>query len=403
MKIDKAIQEHDLRTYYALNTEHESTTPLLQTQCQVIDSNLLTRTGILSTAEDTQAQMPIVAILNRPNIVNLPRSEDFTFISRIDCTESGVRESQEHLRVLIRRYYRSFIELNNLRESLATNNDVFGGDLAQIARDTSEGKTQRVHLIYYNIKQKIEAGIAQFVTEISQLGSEMRRYQQIVIGRRMGWGYLLNNPNSNFVMVVRHLPLLYGGLMGENLLRIPDGWKTLNKRSENAATESSQISIVNAPIINDCVKDVTTLKQFSNLMSSGGNKTFEIFALKEEQELLLIKLNNLKTIFKIWFKTSRGWFYRDYWRSKFQSVKNDFGVLFRTILKSSSDMEIKIKIVKDVSDLIEKQLDLNLAWYYDPTENLKIVAEFLWNQYELIRHSSSFQLKDDDESKGDNW
>ena len=402
MKIDKAIQDNDLRQYYALNTDQDIEQPLREAQCQIIDSNLIDSSAILTPAANPDAQMPMVSVLSGPSSVrNYPRSTDYTFISQYDCNLEGVREAQQDLRVRVRRYYRCFIELTRLREELATNNDVFGGDLAEIARATSEGKSQRTKLVYYHIKTKIEASIAEFVAEISELGNEMVRFQQLVIGRRMGWGYLLNNPRSDFILVIRHLPLFYGGILARNLLQSPNAQKSFNKRSES---ETSKISIFNTPIISDCIQEVTSLKQFSKLMASNGNKSFEIFSLKEDQELFRIKLDNLKTIFKIWFKTSRGWYYRDYWTHKFQAVKNDFGVLFRSLLKSSAEINIKLKVIKDVTQLIESQLDLSLAWYYTPENNLRIVAEFLWKQYELIRHSPSFQLKDDDdESKGDNW
>jgi hypothetical protein len=211
---------------------------------------------------------------------------------------------------------------------------------------------------------------------------------------------LLNNPTSNFILVIRHLPLFYGGILARNLLQSPDARKSFNKRSES---ETSQISIYNTPIITDCIQEVTSLKQFSRLMASGGNKSFEIFALKEDQELFRIKLDNLKTVFKIWFKTSRGWYYRNYWTHKFQSAKSDFGVLFRTLLRSSSEMDIKLKVIKDVTELIEKQLDQNLLWYYDSEVNLTTVADFLWKQYEIIRQDQYSKPLEGEDIKGDDW
>ncbi len=49
------------------------------------------------------------------------------------------------------------------------------------------------------------------------------RLQRIATAR-MGWGYLINNSNANFLLLVRHPSLLYTVGSNLNLLEIPESW-----------------------------------------------------------------------------------------------------------------------------------------------------------------------------------
>jgi hypothetical protein len=392
LKIDKAIQDNDLREYFRETSDQEKETPLEQ-RCQTF--NAPSADAAFQMFDRSNENNPAIAILNQPNFLTVSTTPEFSFISMTDCNVDGVRKAQEDLRAAVRRYHRVFLELSRLRESYAENNDLFATQLIKLRQELSyEGKMGRAQIIYYHIKKTIEAGIAQFLTQISEITGVMQRLQRIAIGRRMGWGYLRNSPSANFVVVVRHPSLLFGMATPTSLINIPENWIPSDYRTtprpefikrSTTDIENSNNTYFNkylSPVHSNCIVNVTSLKKFSDYMANGRNETFEIFALQEEDEMLLMQIDHLSDFFDIWHRTTGYWFTSQYWRYKLMHIAAKFSNLLYDLRNPYfNQTNDKRKAIQELTNKIKSIMKSGWDWYYKPEnvyENLdKLISDHL--------------------------
>ena len=181
--------------------------------------------------QDNSNSFPAIALLSRPGL-NPSNTPDISYVDQADCTYDGVRTAQAELRITVRQYHRAFLELERLREDYANTHDIFGQQVSKfvcpdvrdsLSSPSSSSSAAQLGLVqktYYQIKKSIEDNINNFLRRITEVLSNMVRLQRIATARRMGWGYLLNNPNANFLVLVRHPSLLYTLGSNANLLNL---------------------------------------------------------------------------------------------------------------------------------------------------------------------------------------
>jgi hypothetical protein len=389
LKIDKAIQDvDDKREYFREFADHERETPL-ELHCQVIEAQSFQQG---QTMVNVNQETSPIALLTGQSLAT-SNTADFSYITQGECNEIGVRTAQEQLRIAVRRYHRAFLDLNQLRArySPGDNSDNNNQDdaakaltdlLSTSRQDSSvvEGSLSRISILYRKIKGDIDTGIHQFLVQITQLAADIVRLQRVAIARRMGWGYLLKNSNANFVVLVRHVHLLYG-LANENLIQIPDSWipyqyqKQTTPRPElekRSVKNNTNLYFQNylSPFKQDCVQKVSSLAQFSDLMQNNSKKTFEIIALTEANVVYDEKKEDLKTIFYMWYNTAWGWFSSNlqhtWYRHQIFNVEGYFWAMLNKFDKPIfNDFEKKIQLLNDLKKIIANEMGLQLNWYYD--------------------------------------
>ena len=388
MKIDKAIQDNDGREYIVTNNGNEFETPLQQ-RCQIMHTESLQEAVSASANND----FPTIALLSRPGLypINTP---EISYINQADCNREGVQNAQADLRSAVRAYARAFRNLNNFREEQANNNNIFGEQLSKYVcsderNNLSASRLGVTQTLYYKFKKRIDDTINTFLNQITDLLGNLVRLQRVAVARRMGWGYLINNPNADFMVLVRHPSLLYS-LSNFQLLEIPESWEMpIKGREERSYTENSEISTdtINTkfanylgPITNSCIISVSSLSEMSLEIEKGQNQTFQIIALTENSYVFNEKLKDIKKIFYMWLRTARGWFTSWWWHDKFNEVE----IYFLEWVKALSDSKCKnfhkkVEIMSLFMVYVEKALDQGLEWYYNPehifytiNENLKI-------------------------------
>ena len=384
LKIDKAIQDvDDKREYFRIFSDHERETPL-ELHCQVIEAQSFQQGQKM--VDVNQASSPIALLTGQSLLAS--NTADFSYITQSECNEMGVRTAQEQLRTAVRRYHRAFLDLNHMRARYS-NTDVQSDasqaltDLLSTSRQDSsvaEGGLSRISILYKKIKGDIETGIHQFLAQITQIAADIVRLQRIAIGRRMGWGYLLKNRNANFVVLVRHVNLLYG-LANENLIQIPDSWIPFQYQKQTTPRpELEKRSVQNetnlyfqnylSPFKQNCVQKVASLAEFSNLMENQSKKTFQIIALTEANVMFEQKKEDLKTVFYMWYNTAWGWFsstaHSTYYREKIFTVEGHFWAVVNKFCEPQfNDFDKKIELLNDLKKTIANEMALQLNWYYD--------------------------------------
>jgi len=389
LKIDKAIQDvDDQREYFREYSDHEHITPLEQ-RCQIINAQSFEDAARQSGNE---ADLPL-AILTQPGLFSRD-SADFTFIQPNFCNEEGVRLAQEELRSALRNYHRAFLDLSRMRKNYEDNNDLFGQALnsflstSKKADRVAEGGLGKIQLLYNHIKNSVETGIYQFIIRLTQNAYNIIRLQRIAIGRRMGWGYLLNNPNAHFIVIVRHVSFLYGISNSKSLIEIPESWipfsyrlrstTTLRPLLKRSAISKPSLQVSNnatsyyfkkylSPVSEDCVTTVNSLGEFTSVLTEGKNKTFQILALTEINVVLNKKIAEAKSIFYMWLLTSKGWFTSYYYQEKLNVIEQLFdNVLQKMANPKFNKIDLKIKLLDNLRTTLIHAMDSNLKWYYYP-------------------------------------
>jgi hypothetical protein len=122
-----------------------------------------------------------------------------------------------------------------------------------------------------------------------------------------------------------------------------------------------------SPFMYDCVTSVASLSELSLEILKGQNQTFQIIALTENNLLLNQKLQDAKKIFYMWHDTAKGWFTSSYWATNFVYIEKKFlEWITLTANPKCSKIDLKIKKLNIFISFVEKSLNENLTWYYDP-------------------------------------
>jgi predicted ATPase len=115
-------------------------------------------------------------------------SPDFTLIKKEDCGPVGVQAIAATIQAWMSRYELTFSQLERYRDNLARVNDVFAGEINQIATNLNNiQKLEKAKKIYIEAKTNIESVIDNFLTRINYLHYEIRKLLQEYYGRKVGW------------------------------------------------------------------------------------------------------------------------------------------------------------------------------------------------------------------------
>lgn len=129
-------------------------------------------------------------------------------IKKEDCGTSGVQAIVSTIQAWMSRYELTFTQLERYRDNLARVNDVFAGEINQIAANLNNiQKLEKAKRIYSEAKANIENVIDNFLTRINYLHYEIKKLLQEYYGRKVGWGYSLAYPSSHFLVIIRRMPL----------------------------------------------------------------------------------------------------------------------------------------------------------------------------------------------------
>jgi hypothetical protein len=113
------------------------------------------------------------------------------------------------------------------------------------------------------------------------------------------------------------------------------------------------------------VTEVSSLSELSFEMLKGQNFTLQIFALTENNLLLNQKIEDLKIIFFMWQRTSKGWFTSYYWSNQFNSVEQSFLLLTQKMSNPKcNNIKMKLDLMNELIVAVELALNQGLNWYY---------------------------------------
>ena len=117
----------------------------------------------------------------------------------------------------------------------------------------------------------------------------------------------------------------------------------------------------------------------SNLVTKKSKSDFQIFHFVEEEEKLKLKIKNLEDVFYSWIKTSHGYFGSKFYTTLYAEVYQMFANFLQDSLKNPrfGSLQTKSEIIEDFKKVILKDLDYSLKWWYEPTESIKRMKEYI--------------------------
>lgn len=397
-QIQNAIQENDHRdVHQTLDLTVHSDTDY----CNVIYEEPFEEQ--LRLANRMHSVFPIVAQYNIERLGDtLPTSPDFVFIREEVCNFNGVRNLRIRINMLIARYALAFTQLESFRDTLARVNDVFAGEVGEIARHLKERsvmKLEEAKTIYANAKESIERTINNFLTRVHNLHTEIRRLLQEFHGRRVGWGYKVNNPSSHFLIILRQRPLSLNQPT-ESDISIPNIWLPENSwrptQTPPATTrrprptprqpgrEARHKEIDNY----SCIQNIASLDELAHAIETKNNLTLQIYAFQEDSNILKIQLTHLTNVFGAWMNTCRGWFPTPFFIERLYEVQTLFHNFEYQILRnvSCSTIPSKKKVINNfIYDVLNPSMTFELKWYWHPQETINKVKNFIVDSTEKLK------------------
>jgi hypothetical protein len=387
-QIDKAIHENDKRPVFGtLNLQLKPMAP-----CDLIYEDQYEQQ--MNIASRIHSSSPVLSVSDTAGLAEPPFSPDFIFIKENDCSKTGVRDIIAAIQVRISRYLLSFTELERYRDNLARVNDVFGGQIGQVARDLQNlEKLERSRELYMNAKLNIEGIMNSFLSKISSLNYEIRKMVQELIGRKMGWGYKKENPTSHFLMILRQRSLSIFQPVEPASGHIPD---ILLPDNVNKPRHFKR-SIAFEPTNFSCIKNIASLDELAWAITTRANESVQIYALREDTNILDLQIVHLRNIFHSWLYTGKGW-YNTYWYAEeFNKVMNLYEYFEHKILRNETCSTIptkKMVINNFINNVIGPEMTTSLRWYYDPTGGIKRIRDFMVDNIgTLSQEQSTLNLK----------
>lgn len=387
--INKAIQDNDNRNWYQRLDFQTSPLP----PCNVIYEDQFEEQLRLSTRMNSA--FPIIAHTNIGQIVDTPFSPDFIFVSESVCNIDGIKFLNAAIQVRVSRYLLCFTELERYRDNLARVNDVFGGQAAQVAKDlVSVDRLERSKKIYQDAKANIENIINSFLGRINALHTEIRKMLQEAIARRMGMGYKRANPYSHFLMILRHRPLNIFRPTDPEQEHLPEFWIPQGGGSAPSAPGSSSRQIKRS-VDNDrgnnysCIKNINSLDQLAWAITTRTNESVQIYAFRENINILNLQITHLRNVFHSWLYTSKGWYNSYYYADQYNSVLSLFERFEHSILRNESCSTVPIKkavINNFIYHVLTPEMTTSLKWYYEPMGSIKRVRDYMHDNIDTLQH-----------------
>lgn len=338
----------------------------------------------LKLANRMHSAYPIIADSRISYIAEPPFSPDFIFVKDMDCTGDGVRLIISALQVRLSRYFLSFTELERYRDNLARVNDVFGGEVAQVAKDLqSIDRLERSKQLYQDAKINIENIINSFLSKINALQTEIRKMIQEMVARRMGMAYKIQNPTSHFLLILRQKPLSLFKPVEPESEKLPDFWipeGSSGPRQFKRSTTQNNFS---------CIKNIYSLDQLAWAITTRSNETVQIYAFKENTNILNMQITHLRNVFHTWVYTSKGWYNSYYYSDQYNRVLNIYENFEHKILRNETCSTIPTKkavINNFIYHVLAPEMTTELKWYYEPMGSIKRVTDFINDNIETLKH-----------------
>jgi hypothetical protein len=380
LQIQDAIKDNDKR---ALHKSISFDINPARAFCNVVYEDAFEQA--VRTAERMNSAFPVIQHSRTSQFAaELPDfSPDFTLIKKEDCGPVGVQAIAATIQAWMSRYELTFTQLERYRDNLARVNDVFAGEINQIARNLNNvPKLEKAKSIYVQAKTNIENVIDNFLTRINYLHYEIRKLIQEYHGRRVGWGYWLNYPSSHFLVIIRRTPLRLNRPieLPDQTEDLPPLWLPDNfPRSKRSAPEpNTAIDPIADPYF--CVKNVQSLDQLVSGLTATSNMTVQIFAFREDSNILHIQINHLRSVFFAWLNTSKGWFQSYWYANAYNNVMNLFDHFEHKVLRNlhcSSIPNKKTVINTFIHHILVPQMNKDLGWYWGPTTALNKITDFI--------------------------
>jgi hypothetical protein len=319
-------------------------------------------------------------------------SPDFTLIKKEDCSSEGVQAVAATIQAWMSRYELTFSQLERYRDNLARVNDVFAGEISQVATNLNNvQRLEKAKSIYIEAKTNIENVINNFLTKINYLHYEIKKLMQEYYGRKVGWGYLLSYPSSHFLVIIRRMPLRLNRPIElpeqtENLSKmwLPDNFR----RSKRSPTTSDIAENMNSSIDPySCVKNVQSLDQLVHGLTIEANKSVQIFAFREDSNILDIQIKHLRNVFFAWLNISKGWFQSYWYANAYNNVMNQFEHFEHNVLRNlhcSSIPNKKTVINTFIYHIIIPQMNPDLGWYWNPVGALNKIRDFIKDHTSIL-------------------
>ena len=306
------------------------------------------------------------------------------YVQQSQCEELEVRRFNERIIRVAHLFRLNVDRLIEQRTLLSRMNNIMGGEdyLKKILnRPTCDANLQAILFNMnrqindiYATKLNVETKINNYHFAIENLRVQLLRMFDEMFARRMGWGYLNDNPGHHFMVFVRHTPFVQSYSLPQNT-DTPENADDSSDNSNNLERNKRALKTK----IKDCTVKVFSIDQLSNLVTKKSKSDFQIFHFVEEEEKLKLKIKNLEDVFYIWIKTGHGYFSSKFYTPLYAEVYQMFADFLKDSLKNPrfGSIQTKSEIIEDLKHLILKDLDYSIKWWYEPTESIKRVRDYI--------------------------
>lgn len=297
------------------------------------------------------------------------------YITQSKCTETAVQNFHESIIRQASRFRHNIDRMLEQRRLLSSIADVFGGEMVlkgkQLQKVFNQNYVERELKFIFKNKLEIENKINNLHFAIEALRTNIIRMFDEMFGRRMGWGYQIQNPGHKFMVFVRHSQIVKQYIPPENI-PLSESNSTekplLNKRSVNTTS---------------CIVNVHSIDQLSQIMDKKSNIDFQIFNFIENEEKLKLKIENLKNVFNSWLKISHGYFNTEYYKIGWHKIWLMFNAFDVDVLQNPKygSVNTKSEIINDLKKILLDQMDYSIKWYYYPEKAVEKLETFIQKIY----------------------
>jgi hypothetical protein len=353
--------------------------------CSISDFTVLGHTGFLKS-QGLLFNTKSVPIDKDPSSPLILRGQNYRvqdmdplhlYVSDADCSEESIRQFHNAIIRKGKKFREAIDKLIRDRRLISALSDIFGGETAlkaiQMQKIFSPEKLDRTNKFVIKNRLEIETTISETHFQLEALRYTLIRMLDEIWARRVGWGYAIKHPGHIFMVYMQHAQFIKQIMLTEliepNLLPTPR--PTPAQRREKRSHSNYE----------NCITEVKSIDQLTKLMDRQSNKAFQIFHFNEKEQNLKNAINNVVDIFDIWLTTNHGWFVLHY-DSKYKFICQMCVDFRKEILDNPyyNTIELKMNIIKDFKQLIMKEMNYNLLWYYYPLDSLNKIQKFI-NKY----------------------
>lgn len=315
-------------------------------------------------------------------------SEIHLYVTNDDCSDVNI--NRFHLR-LIRtgeRFRSTLQELVTQRRSLTENALAFrtnpGPRCSKLNLQPAELE-ERKNCFFENNRLEIENNINGIHFRLEALRQTLVRMFDELFARRMGAGWLVNHPFSEFLVYIQHIPLLRTFIVPERPSRSLD-------------------KIISGQIFKyNCVTNIDSIDHLPAVMATPSNLTVQIFNFREKEINLVRLIEELTDLFTIWCRTSKFFYYNNWLYYYYTDIENIFSVFKHDFLTNPNSMpyEKKLGVISEFKNLIKNQFQEDQNWYYYGAASLDTLKNFMKSFYNGLypQHPKFSPIKFHDELK----